>query len=187
VSDVFSRLAARAVGQAAVAQPRLPALFEPTAEPLEVYGEEVAPAPTPATRHDAEPAVRTTSRRSEPVAEPQRPLEREAAEPAVERIRAETRETRQLVLRERRRTHTGTPIVATPPAVPVPVPATPLTPPAPPREPVAVAAAPEEPAVRVHIGRLEVRASLEAPPRAAPKGPEPQPEPSLSAYLRGER
>jgi hypothetical protein len=52
------------------------------------------------------------------------------------------------------------------------------------------ATAPAEPApVRIHIGRLEVRASLEPDPpsrRAPARGAEP-PQLSLSAYLNGER
>jgi hypothetical protein len=62
---------------------------------------------------------------------------------------------------------------------------------APPSAPAAVTTAREEPPpVRVHIGRLEVRANLQEQPRPAPVL-QPQPaEPeglSLSDYLRGKR
>jgi hypothetical protein len=71
------------------------------------------------------------------------------------------------------------PVITTIPIVAMPVPA-----PA-----AATASAREEPPpVRVHIGRLEVRANLHEPPRREPR-PEPR-EPeglSLSDYLRGRR
>jgi hypothetical protein len=54
--------------------------------------------------------------------------------------------------------------------------------------PVAAAAAPEAPAVRVHIGRLEVRANLQAAPPAPPAARPPRHDGvALSAYLRGKR
>lgn len=54
----------------------------------------------------------------------------------------------------------------------------------------AAGAAPEAPVVRVHIGRLEVRANLQPAPAVAPAAAAPEPrreELALSAYLRGER
>ncbi len=47
----------------------------------------------------------------------------------------------------------------------------------------------DEPAVHVHIGRLDVRANLEqrATPRTLEPAAKPEPDLSLSAYLRGER
>jgi hypothetical protein len=76
------------------------------------------------------------------------------------------------------------------------VPAQPATPVfAPPPRPRATALGPaaiavsreEQPAVRVHIGRLEVRANLQAaPPPEQPRRGQATPEgPSLSEYLRG--
>jgi hypothetical protein len=52
----------------------------------------------------------------------------------------------------------------------------------------AAAASAESPAVRVHIGRLEVRANLQEQPRRPERPPAPRPqELSLSDYLRGRR
>jgi hypothetical protein len=46
----------------------------------------------------------------------------------------------------------------------------------------------EEPAVRVHIGRLEVRANLQHPPPEQPRREAPRGEElSLADYLRGKR
>jgi hypothetical protein len=46
----------------------------------------------------------------------------------------------------------------------------------------------DEPPVRVHIGRLEVRANLEQPPRSQPRRePARPPGQTLSDYLRGRR
>jgi hypothetical protein len=64
-----------------------------------------------------------------------------------------------------------------------------LAAPAGPPAPAAAAAARDEPPpVRVHIGRLEVRASLEEAPRRQPLAAPRQPDGlSLSDYLRGRR
>lgn len=49
------------------------------------------------------------------------------------------------------------------------------------------AAAEERPEVRVHIGRLEVRANLQPAPPPRRREPEPAPELSLTDYLRRSR
>jgi hypothetical protein len=58
------------------------------------------------------------------------------------------------------------------------------------REPAVPPAVAEAPVVRVHIGRLEVRANLQPAPASAPAPARSEPAPEelgLSAYLRGER
>jgi hypothetical protein len=60
--------------------------------------------------------------------------------------------------------------------------------PVPPVEAVSGAASTQPPPVRVHIGRLEVRATVQGPPRPQPHRAEPrEPGLSLSDYLRGRR
>lgn len=218
MSAFLSRLAAKAVGQAAAAQPRLPGLFEASSDPfdtLEVVDEVVAvdadPVATPASAD--RPAGDATSR---PVSPPARSptagnvtidSATQRPEPAwpIERRDESGRSDRQ-------RTRT---VVSDQPAIvdvadasgpdPVPVPMTSLTVPAVPlsaatpvasssaSEPMrrAPPSAAEPPPVRVHIGRLEVRASLpEGPPvrPPAPKGREEGTEGvSLADYLRGVR
>jgi hypothetical protein len=211
VSDFLGRIAARAVGEAALAQPRLPALFE-QAGSAETFGpgivdEEVV---VPASAREVQaggarhPALETRPREAR---EPHRTAdvthEREnhvlasvptASEPQIAES-PKPSDTLSLGVGE------------APPLPPPPVPsASPERPsvaasaavvPAAPAirgvrlpEPSTPAGVPEEqPAVRVHIGRLEVRANLQdAAPRPQPRPAESRPQGlSLSDYLRGKR
>ncbi len=227
MSDFLSRVAARAVGEAPVARPRLPALFErPEAAEvsLEVVDEEViAPAASAPALSDAPAEVRgavsastldeSDPRRTQDVLPPP-PL---AAEPPVVDAAPEQP---QVVRRTR-------PESVTPPALPiidaerderareggfdlatdsepagaseaavrtapaVGVPATPAVPKAAPAAAAAeIVARPrdEQPAVRVHIGRLEVRANLQPAPAQPPRREDARSEGlSLADYLRGKR
>jgi hypothetical protein len=72
--------------------------------------------------------------------------------------------------------------------LPLAVPAAPAAPAVPPLAVPEGAAPREEHAVRVHIGRLEVRANLQhAPPQPPPREQARQPALSLAEYLRGKR
>ena len=206
MSDLIGRIAARAVGAPAAAQPRV-------AEPLvgggelEVADEEVVvpgAAPSPAAR---EPAPAIQGRAVEPgTAAPSQEAARPASNVEVPPVAASPgpaaeelpRPERPLPAPERasvdpaeveRGVPSAEPRVA---AIAVPVPATPAVPvvsaPAPAPAAVAVAALEEPPPVRVHIGRLEVRANLQEAPRPAPVPQAAEPEGlSLSDYLRGRR
>jgi hypothetical protein len=205
VSDLIGRIAARAVGAPALAQPRIPTPLV-GAGGLEIVDEEVvvpgaapsaaahAPA-SPATAvapsvsaAPAEPATRSISTTEVPPAaaspgpaaeelpRPERPL------PAPERASADPTEVEHGA-------SSAEPRVA---ATAVPVPATPAAPvaAAPSPVPAAVATQREEPPpVRVHIGRLELRANVQEQPRSAPSMPQPAEAEglSLSDYLRGRR
>jgi hypothetical protein len=87
------------------------------------------------------------------------------------------------------------PVQATPAAITRRVAAVPAAQARPPllrerHEPDGAHPAADAPAVRVHIGRLEVRANLQPAAPAAPQAPDLEPrrqELALSAYLRGER
>jgi len=219
VSDFLGRLAARAVGHVSTAQPRLPARFEDGLggaddEGLEVVETEVAAAPA----HGSRAAMDVRSRRSrgsdagQDTAAAQRsgiPIEgglsrHEAVQPAepsspvapvmvvdtvmrasspfgpapadadsvLEAIRTEVS---PLVAASVVTTHVAEEVLRT-------------------SRPDELGrssgvGAPEPPVVRVHIGRLEIRASL---PESQPSRPAPIRESgtntvSLSAYLRGSR
>jgi hypothetical protein len=206
VSDFLSRLAARAAGQAPLAQPRVPTRFEDpgeAAEPLDVVAgrapsepaADVAaavspvtppprpplpPAAAPGAPHVAEAPART------PMPAPPAPLVEDhavteplgAAQPARERVASE-------------------PPAAVPPSPAAAPPAVAVTAAGRPRNPGAVAPSPagpadiaapppEPPPVRIHIGRLEVRANLEPVPATKPERRRPsEPELSLTDYLRG--
>lgn len=209
MSNFVSRVAARAVGRAAVARPRLPALFEPSAAAagLEVVEEVVvrrpgpvvppataAPSPRP---HASPPASGDlpTHRRARPAEAParttgarKRPSSavRRDGTPAVTRPRDES--SREAIV-ERMVAEDATVLAAaaapagTVAAAPAALPTQPaLLEPQPPRS------APASPPVHVHIGRLEVRANLQEPPRPqrAAEPPRPQ-ELSLGDYLHGRR
>jgi hypothetical protein len=226
VTDFVSRVAARAVGASAAAQPRLAGLFEPAGTAgdatLELVEEQVvAPASRP-RREGAAPAAgraphpgregapaRDDRRRASaqsgdgPAAQPsQRP------EPSATPVESRPPERLDLVAQSN---YVPTPaaLQARPPEPardPVPVPrgergrqppvvvAAPLTPAraavlretAPPPAPAAPHSA--EPPVRVHIGRLEVRANVQPPPPERPRRESHRPEGlSLADYLRGKR
>jgi hypothetical protein len=220
VSDFLSRIAARAVGEAPVAQPRLPARYEGAgfeAEPgLEVVDEELVvpktssagreppsePEPLPALERTAARAAETGSRRSaQRNATPSPRAPRNPGEPSS---RSDARSL------ERPRAAGPSPAAASPadgPAVSasaasepvrttatsaaVAMPARRAAPRALPGPALANAAANvahDESPVRVHIGRLEVRANLQERPRTERRREEREPEGvALSDYLRGRR
>jgi hypothetical protein len=219
VSDFLSRVAARAVGEAPLARPRLPALFE-ASEELDVVDEEiVVRSPSSAggsaaavssdpdatqARERSEPraAVRTESRRTEGLTassppptprhdpgEPSKPSDtlslgrsgvvgpRRAASAFARAPAARAPGIKKLA-----QATTASAAVAVPARR-----AAPLTVPAPSvAQMQASVAGDEQPPVRVHIGRLEVRANLHEAPRSEPRRQEPEPEGlALSDYLRG--
>jgi hypothetical protein len=207
VSDFVSRMAARLVGDAVVAQPRLRGLFEADdpAAALEVVDEEVVarssreaaaavlpsavpanapPAASPGSEMPSPPSVAASRVEALPAAAPPEHVRPPATATAVPQ--ADPRPAPPPVADSDQE--------PAPPHVTVfAVPASPLLPALVPA-PEAAAPTPElsEPEelqpVRVHIGRLEVRASLEeqARPRRAPEE-RPTAGLSLADYLRGER
>ena len=201
MSNFLGRMAARAVGSTAVAQPRLPALFEPGG--LEVAeSTTVARAPRPAS------VPRATASETERKRAPEIRAEREQV--ARPEVATQTRKA------ARAATPAAPPALATVTPAPGPAPTEPSEPDSPPSlaeaiasltkqpvpatpalhgarrdappTPAATAAVRDQPPpVRVHIGRLEVRANLESPaPPPRPAEPAPQGL-SLSDYLRGKR
>ena len=209
MSDLIGRIAARAVGAPALAQPQVAAPLVGEGG-LDVVEEEVAvpnATPVPAAEAPAAvpvPAAAAAPRASNPApdiaAERLTTLEVPPAAappgPAAEEL---PRHERHLSAPQRASVDPTEVELGVPAAEPraaataVPVPARPAAPVviAPPPTAATVTTAREKPPpVRVHIGRLEVRASLQEQPRPAPVL-QPQPaEPeglSLSDYLRGER
>jgi hypothetical protein len=213
VSDFLARIAARAVGEAPRAQPRLPGPFERPATAtgaevgIEVVDERVA-APAPLALRPAG-TPRSVPAPTEPeLATPSAlgglggaNLAHQAAIPrAHEKARLEAPELAspteptapvpKIVVTVEREVRTSplAPIAAVVPAL---VPATPVTQSvAPPRAPTAAAAHERDDAavVRVHIGRLDVRANLQEAPARPPRRARTSPEGlSLSDYLRGRR
>jgi hypothetical protein len=197
VSDFVSRMASRAVGQAASAQPRLPSLFEqsaPGGAPPEMVEETVAPRP---------PAMGGSQARSVAL-EPGNAVEQPIAAPrAVSTAPAPARPAGPDRTQSRARGEGADAARAAPgdaragaeSAEPAPAergaeaPAQPVTRAAPVPAPPSIAPpAPEPSPVRVHIGRLEVRAAFpETPvPERTRERPRP-PELSLGDYLRGRR
>ena len=207
MSDFVSRVAARAVGRTAVARPRLPALFEPAGPVagLEVVEETVAPRPhanaqrAPSVAGTPPPPPR--DREAPPPVTPPRPAPGRA--PHESGVRRDTvvlgdpangdaaaeREV-ELVAAERTPvTAAAAPLPAAPPVVAPAAVAAPVARSAPAEPPAAAPpAATGTPHVRVHIGRLEVRANLSEPrpPQRPPERARPQ-ELSLGDYLRGRR
>ena len=216
MSAFLTRLAARAVGQAAIAQPRLPSLFEAASEPshsLDVIDDEVAVGPEAAVTRSVAPAPANspagdrTARAVSPVA---------ASRAAAEAIRDVASQRTEPARRQdaignpgRRRART---VVADHAATEEQAIASDTSPVAHrslivPAEPLSVArpvasrsadeatrsarpSGPEPPAVRVHIGRLEIRANLpESAParRPARQVREDSRSISLADYLRGAR
>ena len=193
----LARVAARAVGQAVVASPRLPALFEErdpgTTAGLEAIAVEVVvPAPRPQlpAPEPNEPALPTAPARVTPaVASASEPARAPAPEatpatvrkrddppppgaasplPDADRAPEAIQEPRRLPVAEATLARAN---LVEAPRVQPPTPAAPA----------------EAPPVRVHIGRLEVRANLPEPAaQRRPRREEPRtPELSLSDYLRG--
>jgi hypothetical protein len=208
VTDLISRIAARAVGAPALAQPRVAAPLVGEGG-LEVVDEEViapgaAPAPVAHVPAAPVPAAGAAPRASDAprdiAAEPMTAIEvqRAAASPgpAAEEL---PRHERSLPAPERASTDPIEAELGVPSAEPraaataVPVPVTPAAPVViePTRAPVpgTVASSEEPPPVRVHIGRLEVRANVQEQARQVAPLPQPaEPEGlSLSDYLRGRR
>jgi hypothetical protein len=209
MSDFVSRMAARLVGDAVIAQPRLRGLFEADgpASAIEIIEEE---AVAESGRHAAE-SVLPTPALSAPPALPTEPTPAESAplapssavayagHPSAEAQPEDARPAAVATAVPRSELSPEPPPAQANPAPGPPglaviaVPASPVLP--------ANAQAPEPPApayeaaeqeqlqpVRVHIGRLEVRATLEDQPRRAPEREERPPAGlSLAGYLRGER
>jgi hypothetical protein len=193
VSDFISRLAARAVAQTPVTRTVPPAVSR--AEPA-VRPPQTAVEPRLAQATPAAPAVRSEA--PEARVEPARPAKQElvtessvrerivektvvrhAAPPPPEPVDATPARERQPEPVEVVR---AAPVAATPTAVRVVE--TSVT-----RLQAAASVQTGEPPVRVHIGRLEVRANLEQPsappqPRSRPAAPERL---SLGEYLRGRK
>jgi len=198
VSNFLSRLAARAVGEPAAARPRVPGLFEePTAAAdatLEVIDEEIVAPRVPSAREDGIPEPSSASTALPPA--PIRLAGRSMRAPGAEAAPSAPRPAHEI---------TGSPPARLEPSGvtaldgkvrPVASAAVRVTPAAPAvaaaREPALSApAAPtrhEEPVVRVHIGRLEVRANLQQHAPEQPRREAPRDEgPSLTDYLRGKR
>jgi hypothetical protein len=195
VSDFFSRLAARAVGDAPEARPSrgLHVSSAPTAAPAELPAAPPVVRATPAApevRSEVPEAAAETPVKGEPVAQQDAPHEESGT--AAPPVPAETARTPAPA----RAVERSEPAPARVDAAPVVVAATPVA--AVPSfqrvaetrlqriHSVATVAA-DEPPVRVHIGRLEVRANLEQP------APQPRAEKakseglSLGEYLRGKR
>jgi hypothetical protein len=210
VSDFLSRVAARAVGEAPVARPRLPALFDEPgarADPgLDIADEEIgaevglAPVSAPSSGA-ADPAPARPPATVAPGVGAPTTVSPEAATPA--RRKSHAAPALPMLSGERDERESDAAVAPPEPETPaqsaaaVPALAARMvhaTPAVPSFTPLTAAAAPttrtrdETPPVRVHIGRLEVRANLQEthrPPRrqqdSAPEGL------SLSDYLRGKR
>jgi hypothetical protein len=207
VSDLIGRIAARAVGAPALAQPRAAAPLVGEGG-LEVLDEEVVvPSAGPVPADAAQPAgpvpaAAAAPRASNPArdiaAKPVTEIEVPPAAglpgPAAEEL---PRRGRHLSAPQRASVDPTEVQLGVPAAEPraaataVPVLASAAAPvvTAPPPAPAAVTTTREEqPPVRVHIGRLEVRANLQEQPRPVPVPQPAEPEAlSLSDYLRGRR
>ena len=213
MSDFLARIAARAVGDAPRAQPRLPGPFERHAPAtgaevgIEVVDEQV-PAPAPLALRPAgtprsspapnEPELAPPSARgglggANPAHQAAVPRAHENARFEAPELATPTEPTAPLpetvVTVEREvRTSPLAPVAAVVPAL---VPVTPVTQSvAPPTAPTAAAPLDRNDAavVRVHIGRLDVRANLQDATKRPPSRARTSPEGlSLSDYLRGRR
>ena len=201
MSDFISRIAARAVGMPPVARPRLPTFFAHAAAADDAEGMQegvVAPA-APRVQAQAE------APRHEPRSEPKPDVESPTPGSPEEHIEVAPQVSRDSVLVRERSTihereiaevvHVEPPQEARHELIPqagatVAVQATPVV-----LEPERAAAVPapgaraeDVPSVRVHIGRLEVRANIQQAPPQLPRRAEPRTqELSLSDYLRGKR
>ena len=203
MSAFLARLAARAVGQVPVAQPRLPSLFEAPSEPaeprhaLEAIDDEVAVGPeATATPASADSPVGAATSPTAALAIRDRATKR--TEPSRPGQDQDVRRPRTVVADH---AGPGEGELAADPAV------APQTSPVVPAMPLSVAtpvasrsadegvriaspSAAEPPPVRVHIGRLEIRANLPEPAPVRPparQGREEARSVSLADYLRGAR
>jgi hypothetical protein len=208
VSDFVSRVAARAVGGAAVARPRLPALFEPAGavRGLEIVEEVVvrhprSAAPPPPAAPSRQPLGSLSLRGAAPRPRPARPAAAAARTTAAPERTPAGRRDEALSPSRQRQASTPKAIVeeltiaedptvllaAAAPRATVAAGPTALAKQPEPPEPQPPGSAPMPSPVRVHIGRLEVRANLQEPRRQpAAERPRPQ-ELSLGDYLRGRR
>ena len=195
MSDFLSRLAARAVRAPAPASPSLPFANEAPA-----VSRDAASAPAKESRvAQATPsaaAVRAEAPETRPEPEhaaTERPVTKTPAERIVERsvVQAAAPPPPMSPADPREPDVSAAPSV--PVAAAVPVVAAPIVS----RvvearlerlHTISTAVAADEPPVRVHIGRLEVRANLEQPaPRPAAREAQRPQGPTLSDYLRGRR
>jgi hypothetical protein len=193
MSDFISRLAARAVGQASVAQPRPDVLLGEAAPEVavEVVPTERAKEPVP-TVHETVTRVQETVERASLLTTQARVVERESARTVVERERLEVHAA--VVPRPAQTVEPNpTPVNAperrpAPPARREAVAAAPLAAAMPPPAPAREKREPQQPA-RVHIGRLEIRATVQEEPKPQPRRREPRGSEGLSLgdYLKGSR
>lgn len=200
MSDFLSRIAARAVGRAAVTQPRLPALFEET-DPgdagLDVSGAhgfvtqlvhtEAAPRATAQARDaSAQPSRRAVP--SSPLLPVRTPPSPDFPPPASEAPENGVRGAPVVPAQEADPAEAEQPAAPTRPAAAIGVPPLPMPIESTPATSAAPSADDEPPVVRVHIGRLEVRANLQPAPQQPPRRAQPERrELSLGDYLRGAR
>ena len=210
MSDLLTRLAARAVGAAPLAAPRPATPFErePQGDLLELVAEAPArrqvqvPAPgarltlpgpgrergDERVRGEHAPALGERSAGSEAGAVGTPPAPREARpspppaalEPELEAVLATSAASGEAPPPVH-----GEDVAVSAARAPAAVAAMPTSTRAAAARPPVVSgdraqAAPEAPAVRVHIGRLEVRTNLQAPPLPEPARPREAPEPALS-------
>jgi hypothetical protein len=195
VSDFLSRLAARAVREPPRASPSLPSATEAAA-----VSRGVAPAPAKeppvAQATPAAPAVRSEAPESRFESEhaplerpptrtpPARMVERSAVPAAASQPPPAAAEPREPEVTQT----PSVPVAAAAPVVAAPIVRRVVESRVERLHTVSTTVAADEPPVRVHIGRLEVRANLEQP-AAGPERREPQRQqgPTLSDYLRGRR
>jgi hypothetical protein len=214
VSDLISRLAARAVGERDAARPRSPEPFEEsapagapeahddvTAAPAESLSRarpRAAPAPEPPAREQSragrEHDVRPTHAVARPAPASPAGVQLLLDPPQVEALSAEEPVAEPLPEVERQPGPAVPPVLLAVPVAPTEA-AVPALPAAPPEAAVQagsghVVARTEPETVRVHIGRLEVRANLSPPPppsRPRAEAPRRRDELPLADYLRGRR
>jgi hypothetical protein len=192
MSDFISRLAARAVGQAAVAQPR-PDVLLGEAEPEVVAEVALTESAAEPTAHETANQVEETVEHASLVSvtepglvepEPARTLvERERLEGRTLVTTAEPTVQVQSMVRSDRVERAPTALAEIEAVAAVPLAAEAMSP----------AAAREErerpQPTRVHIGRLEIRATVQEEPKPRPRRRELRPSEGLTLgdYLRGSR
>lgn len=204
MTDVFTRLARRALGEAEVLSPQLPARFE-TAAPVKDTAQSIVDPPrsTPSPSREAPaspPCPAEAPQPSYPDPTSARPTGAEVVPPrhethlakphrdTDERLRPSTpldtvREMRPATESESRR---GRSEADAPHRIrPLPPPPVAALPPRRAQAPTAPAAQ-SKPAVHISIGRIEVRAVPPPPAPAAPAAAPPATGLSLADYLRGD-
>jgi hypothetical protein len=211
MTTFLSRVAARAVGTQAAATPRPRSLFEsaPRSELVEAVEQPVSSWSAP----PSSPRIPLPQEPSEPLPDtappsvPERPARDEAKRrrpgdepgPVSERVGSPQREVEVVAERFQTVAPAGSGRASTaeavvlaiaapaPPRARAPVVVAPGTARRPLRSPAHDSAIEPEPEVRVHIGRLEVRANIQPAPPPRKRDPERAPEISLTDYLRGSR